>query len=93
MTNQIGGDHYQEFAIQPWEYNTKNNLGWGEGEIVKYVTRWKKKNGAEDLRKAKSIIEFLIQSSIQENDKQLPLPINRPLMEYELTEHDVTGLV
>jgi hypothetical protein len=83
-----------QLAINPWDYCIKNQLGWGEGEIVRYVTHWKEKNSVEDLRKAKRIIEFLINSEVQVEDKQLPLlPANPPIVEYTLTEHDVMGLV
>lgn len=57
---QPGGDHYKKCAIQPTEYNHRNNLGFCEGNVVKYVTRWRSKNGIEDLEKAKHYIELLI---------------------------------
>lgn len=57
---QEGGDHYK-LPIQPIEYITKNNLGYIEGNVVKYITRWKNKNGVEDLKKAKHYIEMLIE--------------------------------
>lgn len=58
---QIGGDHYFRLAIQPVEFITKNGLGFLEGNIIKYVTRWKSKNGIEDLRKAAHYLEMLIE--------------------------------
>lgn len=51
LSLQIGGDHYKSLAIQPIEYITKNNLGWCEGNIVKYITRWKQKGGSADIDK------------------------------------------
>jgi hypothetical protein len=48
-------------AIQPIEYIHKNGLGFCEGNIVKYITRWKTKNGIEDLRKVIHYAELLIQ--------------------------------
>lgn len=57
---QIGGQHYKEQAIQPIEYIEANNLGYHEGNIVKYVTRYKLKGGIQDLEKAKHYIELLI---------------------------------
>ena len=59
---QIGGSHYKEMAIQPIEYNIKNNIPFAEGNIIKYVSRWRKKGGVEDLKKAKHMIELLIES-------------------------------
>ena len=58
---QIGGQHYSAKAVQPWDYITSNNLGYLEGNVVKYVSRWKEKNGIEDLLKAKHYLEKLIE--------------------------------
>lgn len=60
-TQQIGGNHYLSLAIQPVEYAHKNNLNFCQGSIVKYVTRYKDKNGLEDLKKARHFIDLLIQ--------------------------------
>jgi len=48
---QIGGSHYKNFTIQPYEFITKNNLSFFQGNIVKYVCRYLNKNGIEDLQK------------------------------------------
>jgi len=53
-------NHYKS-KIDPREYITTNNLDFNEGNIIKYVTRWRKKNGLEDLLKAKDYLEFLIE--------------------------------
>lgn len=58
---QVGGNHYVKYAIQPYEYVTANNLGMIEGNVVKYVTRWKDKNGVEDLKKALHSLQWLIE--------------------------------
>ncbi len=58
--DQIGGAHYKEMKIQPLEYCLANELGPCESAVVKYVSRWKRKNGIEDLRKARHYIEALI---------------------------------
>lgn len=57
---QIGGKHYESMAIQPWEIIEKNGLDFWEGNVVKYVLRYKDKNGAEDLRKALHYLTYLI---------------------------------
>ena len=59
---QEGGDHYQKMALQPIDYIMQNKLGFCEGNIVKYVTRWRDKAGVQDLLKARQYIEFLIES-------------------------------
>jgi|TARA_R100000005_G_C4957431_1_gene175464 hypothetical protein len=48
---QIGGSHYKEFHIQPYEFISKNNLSFFQGNVVKYVCRYLNKNGIEDLDK------------------------------------------
>jgi len=50
---QVGGGHYKGKAIQPVEYISANNLNFLEGCIVKRITRWRDKNGIEDLQKIK----------------------------------------
>lgn len=58
---QYGGNHYKSKAIQPWDYVAANNLGYFEGSIIKYVSRWKDKNGIEDLQKARHFLDKLIE--------------------------------
>jgi hypothetical protein len=57
---QVSGNHYQT-AIQPWDFIVANDLGYLEGNIVKYVSRYKKKGGVEDLRKARHYLDKLIE--------------------------------
>ena len=67
LKKQVGGDHYKKLKIQPIEYALANDLGICEHAVVKYVSRWKDKNGVEDLRKAIHYIEMLIQREINED--------------------------
>jgi hypothetical protein len=61
LGTQVGGSHYTDCAIQPIEYIWANKLGFSEGNIIKYVTRWKSKGGVTDLEKAKHHIALLIE--------------------------------
>ena len=61
LREQVGGNHYSKLAIQPVEYINKNNLSYLQGNVIKYVTRYKDKNGVEDLQKAKHYINLLIE--------------------------------
>ena len=61
LVKQIGGNHYSKLAIQPVEYITKNKLSYLQGNVIKYVTRYKDKNGLQDLQKAKHYIDMLIE--------------------------------
>lgn len=58
---QYGGKHYKDKAIQPWDYVIANNLGYLEGSIIKYVSRYQDKNGLEDLHKARHFLDKLIE--------------------------------
>ena len=58
---QVAGSHYKSQAIQPWDYIAANNLGYFEGNVVKYVSRWKDKGGVSDLEKAKHYLDKLIE--------------------------------
>jgi hypothetical protein len=58
---QIGGDHYKKLRIQPLEFIHANNIGFAEGSVIKYVSRWREKGGIADLQKAKHFIELLIE--------------------------------
>lgn len=59
---QEGGSHYKDCAIQPIEFIFANNIGFAEGNVVKYVTRWKSKGGVGDLKKARHYLDLLIES-------------------------------
>ena len=61
LKEQVGGDHYSKLAIQPVEYINANKLTYLQGNVIKYVTRYKDKNGVEDLQKARHYIEMLIE--------------------------------
>jgi hypothetical protein len=59
---QVGGSHYKNKSIQPWDYIIGNNLGYMEGNIVKYVSRWRDKGGVDDLKKARHYLDKLIET-------------------------------
>lgn len=48
---QEGGNHYQKHKIQPYTFITENELSFFQGNVIKYVVRYKDKNGVEDLKK------------------------------------------
>ena len=65
MTNpldvQVVGDHYKHMKIQPVEYIHANSIPYLEGNVIKYVSRWRGKGGIADLEKAKHYIDLLIE--------------------------------
>lgn len=69
LERQEGGDHY-DLPIQPLEYIHANQLGYIEGNIIKYATRHKKKNGVEDIKKIIHYCELLLELEYGENKKE-----------------------
>lgn len=58
---QVGGNHYKDMPIQPVEFIHANGIPYIEGAVIKYVCRWRNKNGLDDLQKALHFIELLMQ--------------------------------
>ena len=61
INKQVGGSHYKDCKIMPIEYIYKNNLDFLEGNVVKYITRYKTKNGIEDIRKVIHYAELILE--------------------------------
>ena len=61
LDHQEGGNHYKKLKIQPVEYIHANGLGFCEGSVIKYITRWRDKGGVHDLKKARHFIDLLIE--------------------------------
>lgn len=61
LDQQEGGTHYKTMAIQPIEFIHRNGIGFAEGCAIKYLCRWRSKNGLEDLKKARHFIDLLIE--------------------------------
>ena len=65
---QVGGSHYKFFTIQPYEFISKNDLNFFQGNVIKYVVRYKDKNGIEDIRKIIHYCELEIESLKNEKE-------------------------
>lgn len=61
LKNQVGGEHYKDYVIQPIEFIYFNNIPFLEANVIKYIVRWQEKNGVQDLEKAKHYIDLLIE--------------------------------
>jgi hypothetical protein len=59
-------EHYK-MAIQPIDFILENDIPFAEGNVIKYICRHKKKNGIEDLRKAKQYIDYIIEKEYEGN--------------------------
>ena len=69
LKRQEGGDHYA-LPIQPLEYIHANGIGYIEGNIIKYATRHRNKNGVEDIKKIIHYCELLLELEYGENKKE-----------------------
>lgn len=74
LEEQIGGNHYKDFKIQPVEFIHGNKVPYLEGNIIKYIIRHKSKNGVQDLEKAKHYLEILIQLEYGTDSSKEVLP-------------------
>ena len=59
---QIDGSHYKDRTIQPWDYIVQNDIPYLEGNVIKYVSRWRSKGGMTDLLKAQHYLTKLIET-------------------------------
>ena len=64
MANNISPSYYQKGSIEVTDYITSNEMSFVEGNIIKYVTRYKDKSGIQDLRKARWYLDKLIQTQM-----------------------------
>ena len=86
LDEQQGGSHYKNLVIQPIEYIHANNIPFIEGNIIKYITRWRDKGGLDDLKKVIHFTELLIelenfnvgQQETQGASSEAPEPIGCP---------------
>ena len=60
-TKQVGGTHYKDMPIQPGYFIRVNNIGWYEGNAIKYICRHKQKGGKQDLEKAIHYLELALE--------------------------------
>lgn len=58
---QVGGNHYKTGGEEHWDRVQRLGLDYFQGQITKYVERWKKKNGIEDLKKARHFLDKYIE--------------------------------
>lgn len=70
LNKQVGGSHYKDLKIQPVEFLHANGVSYIEGAIIKYVLRYKNKNGMEDLKKAKHFLDLLMELEYPDQIKE-----------------------
>lgn len=74
LKTQCGGTHYRDMAIQPIEFIHANGIPFAEGNVIKYVSRWRSKNGIADLEKARHFLDLLIELERKNADALTPFP-------------------
>ena len=79
---QVGGGHYKGASIEHWDFVLMHNIPYMEAQVIKYMMRWRKKNGIEDLRKAEHFIRKLIEVELQQPQED----VKPPTMEGTLEE-------
>ncbi len=61
-------DHYMKWRFEPITFLMLNNVPFAEGNVIKYLLRWREKNGIEDLKKARRYIDMIIELEENESD-------------------------
>ena len=71
LMNKISPDYYQKGNIEVTDFIIDQSMSFLEGNVVKYITRYKEKSGIEDLRKARWYLEKMIEEQVKhsENNK------------------------
>lgn len=69
LDKQVGGKHYKSFKIQPIQYITANNIPYIEGNIIKYISRWREKGGIDDLNKVIHYVELLKEIEVGKSER------------------------
>lgn len=73
LDKQIGGGHYKDLAVQPMEYSMLNGLDPCQHTAIKYITRFREKDGIKDLDKAIHCIEMLKDFYVKEQEGKEPI--------------------
>lgn len=71
LDKQVSGNHYKDKGIQPIVYIHANDLGFCEGNVIKYVTRHKSKAGKDDILKAIHYLELLLELEYGQTNEQV----------------------
>lgn len=87
IESQVGGSHYKDMAFQPIELIAALRCSFIQGCIVKYISRYKNKNGAQDIKKCIHYAQLAIELDDKRrcNDKALSMNINKYILKNKLT--------
>ena len=87
IESQVGGSHYKDMAFQPIELIAALRCSFIQGCIIKYISRYKNKNGAQDIKKCIHYAQLAIELGDKRrcNDKALSMNINKYILKNRLT--------
>lgn len=87
IENQIGGGHYKNMAFQPIELITAIRCSFIQGCIIKYISRYKYKNGAQDIKKCIHYAQLAIELGDKKKCKEevLSMNVNKYTIKNKLT--------
>ncbi len=57
--------HYSRWKIEPVQFMMENEIPYVEGNVIKYIMRWRYKGGLEDLHKAREYLNILIKNALE----------------------------
>lgn len=66
LTNQVGGSHYKDMSIQPWEameawLTSDEYRGYHKAVAIAYLARERQKGGTQDIKKAIHHLQRLVE--------------------------------
>lgn len=87
---QEGGNHYSKMPLQPILFATVNNYDPAAFSILKYLSRFRSKDGLKDLRKAAHFVE-LREAMVVSGDVVALTPPTRLAMGYYIEVNNIAG--
>lgn len=90
LNTQVGGSHYTDLAMQPIELIVKLKCTFIQGCIIKYVSRYKKKNGLQDLEKCEHYAKLSLE--LEDQKKRTIKPKERELINEYIKKNRFTIL-
>ena len=61
--------HYSRWKIEPVQFMMENEIPYVEGNVIKYIMRWRYKGGLEDLHKAQEYLSILIKNELENSSE------------------------
>lgn len=87
LETQVGGNHYKDMPMQPMELIAALRCSFIQGCIIKYISRYKYKNKAQDIKKCIHYAQLAIELKDKRkcNDKLLSVSLNKYILKNNFT--------